>query len=129
MPLLSHINVIYCRSQDGAVFFFPSLNLSCSLSVCSCSSFLLLAFLFFSHRYSPSVSFLKMVKERAKDLDSSSGPFFVLSYKKKKKTAKKQSRQQCEHTDPATLNLTAPRLDIPDTSDDNFTTGFRPPLQ
>lgn len=68
-----------------------------------------------------------MVKERAKDLDSSSGPFFVLFYKKKE--AKKQSRQQCEHTDPATLNLTAPRLDIPDTSDDNFTTGFRPPLQ
>lgn len=25
----SHINVMYYRSQEGAVFFFPSLNLSC----------------------------------------------------------------------------------------------------
>lgn len=42
---------------------------------------------------------------------------------------KKNSYQRCEHTDPAMLNLTAARSHIPDTSDDNFTTGFQPPLQ
>lgn len=43
-------------------------------------------------------------------------------------TKKKLSRQRCEHTDPVMLNLTATRRQIPDTSDDNFTTGFLPSL-
>ncbi len=46
VPLLSHINVIYFWYQEATVCFFPSLNLSCSQSVCSCSSFLLSASLF-----------------------------------------------------------------------------------
>lgn len=57
MPLLPHINVMYCWSQEGAVFFFPPQNLSCSLSVCSYSvSCSLLALRFFLQLLSILVS-------------------------------------------------------------------------
>lgn len=71
----------------------------------------------FSQRYSSSLSSSsqKVVREMPVNLLSGF-------------TQKKLSRQRCEHTDPVMLNLTATRRQIPDTSDDNFTTGFLPSL-
>lgn len=96
--------------------------------MCSYSSFLLLASLFFSQILSICVSLFSKCWKRAKNLESGAQVnLFVWIYTHI--YTQKETRQRCEHTDPAMLNLTAARRHIPDTSDDNFTTGFRPPLQ
>lgn len=76
----------------------------------------------FFHIYSQSVSSFSQSGWRETTAQVN---LFCLGKKKKKQ----QSGQRCEHTDPAMLNLTAARRHIPDTSDDNFTTAFWPPLQ
>lgn len=126
MPLLPHINVMYYWSQEGAVFFFPPQNPSCSLSVCSYSvSCSLLALLFFLQLLSILVFLFSKHWKRELNIWRVCAGEPLSGRKKKDKT----SCRRCEHTDPAMLNLAAAGRHIPDTSDNNFTTGFQPPLQ
>lgn len=110
-------------AKKGLRSFSPPLNLSCSQWVCSYSCVFpaLSSPLFLPITLCLGLPFLTTLNRVVRRWT------FCLTFKKKKKG--KTSCQWCEHTDAAMLNLTAAWRRIPDTSDNNFTTGFQTPLQ
>lgn len=106
-----HINVMYCCSQERAVFFFPSSESIMFVVSASRLCFLALGL----HLFLTDTLHLC--------LPSAGEPFAWRERKKENILPGMWAHRPCH------VKSNCTRGHIPDTSDDNFTTGFQPPLQ